>query len=137
MDEAAAVLVANTAFYRAFAAPDLVAMDALWSAASPVTCVHPGWDALAGRDQVMESWRGILLGSMPPPIRCRNETAFVHGDVAYVLCHEMIERNRLVAINVFVREADQWKMIHHQASPLAPAAQQPEPPPVPGSRRLH
>ncbi|MSP89228.1 MAG: DUF4440 domain-containing protein [Alphaproteobacteria bacterium] len=137
MSESAAVLAANTTFYRAFAAPDMAAMDELWASSLPVTCVHPGWDTLAGRDQVMESWRGILLGAGPPPIRCCNETAYVHGDLAYVMCHEVIARNQLVAINVFAREDGAWKMIHHQASPMAPGVERQEPPAAPTSRRLH
>jgi ketosteroid isomerase-like protein len=134
MDDEAAVLAANRAFYRAFAAPDLAHMEAIWAMDVPVTCVHPGWDALAGRDQVMESWRGILHGPTPPPIRCDSETAFVHGDTAYVICHELIERSRLVAINLFTRQQGAWKMVHHQASPVAaPSA----PPPQSSRQRLH
>ncbi|MBM3599617.1 MAG: nuclear transport factor 2 family protein [Alphaproteobacteria bacterium] len=134
MDDQAAVLAANREFYRAFAAADLAGMDAVWANAASVTCVHPGWDALSGRGQVMESWRAILLGPAPPPIRCDGETAYVHGDTAYVICHEVIERNRLVAINLFARLGGAWKMVHHQASPMA-APQAPRGPAAP--QRLH
>ena len=48
MSDEEAVLAANEAFYRAFAARDFAAMDALWAAEAPVACIHPGWDALVG-----------------------------------------------------------------------------------------
>jgi ketosteroid isomerase-like protein len=113
------VLDANSAFYRAFAARDLEAMDGLWSHSTPVVCVHPGWDALRGRDDVMESWRAILTGAESPQIGCSHAFAQVHGSVALVVCREHIPGGQLVATNVFVREHGAWKLVHHQASPLA------------------
>ena len=49
-DEAdeAAVLASNAAFYEAFNAKDLAAMDRVWSSRDDVTCVHPGWNPLEG-----------------------------------------------------------------------------------------
>ena len=57
------VLRANESFYAAFASRDLGAMDSLWARESPVACLHPGWNLLSGRDEVMRSWRGILFVS--------------------------------------------------------------------------
>jgi ketosteroid isomerase-like protein len=113
------VLDANGAFYRAFAGRDLDAMDAVWASAAPVACVHPGWDALRGRDAVMQSWRAILSGPRSPEIGCSHAFAQVLGDTALVICREHVAGGQLVATNVFVREANGWKLVHHQASPLA------------------
>jgi hypothetical protein len=113
------VLDANAAFYRAFASRDLEAMDALWSRHAHVVCVHPGWDALRGRDEVMDSWRAILTGGESPEVGCSHAFAQVHGDVAIVICHEHLPGGHLVATNVFVRESQGWRLVHHQASPLA------------------
>jgi hypothetical protein len=49
-------------------------------------------------------------------------TAHVLGDSAFVVCHEVIEGTRLVATNTFVREDRAWKMVHHQAAPIASGA---------------
>jgi len=114
-----AVLEANAAFYDAFAKGDADAMDALWAARAPIACIHPGWDALRGRPKVMASWRAILSGEGGTPIRFSSPTAHVLGDTAFVVCHEMIEGARLVATNTFVREGDAWKMVLHQAAPIA------------------
>jgi ketosteroid isomerase-like protein len=115
-----AVLDANAAFYAAFAAGDAEAMDALWTRSTEPTCVHPGWDALRGRERVMASWRAIFRNG-GPPIACAGPTVHALGtDAALVLCSELIAGGTLVAVNVFVREQDRFRLVHHQASPAPP-----------------
>ncbi len=114
-----AVLFANDAFYSAFAERDMAAMEALWSTEAPVAVIHPGWQALTGRDEVMESWQAILEGPNPPEITCHGASAHVCGDLAYVLCYEQVGGGFLVATNLFVREGGAWRMIHHQAGPTS------------------
>lgn len=111
------VLLANDAFYRAFAARDVKAMDAVWARHAPVACIHPGWGALVGRQAVMESWSRILGGPGAPKIACRDARSFVAGDLAWVICFEVIDDGYLIATNLFVREGDAWRMVHHQAGP--------------------
>jgi ketosteroid isomerase-like protein len=113
-----AVLAANEAFYRAFTARDVAAMDALWARDVPVACVHPGWQVLSGREAVMASWRAILNG-VPPVIRCSAAIACMTGSSAFVVCTESIDEAELVATNVFVREEGGWKLAHHHAGPVA------------------
>lgn len=112
-----AILFANEAFYRAFADRDIAAMDGLWAETLPVVCIHPGWSPLAGREDVMESWRAILGSAHAPAIACRNATAYQYGDAAAVVCYEAIGDNFLVATNIFIRQAGRWRMVHHQAGP--------------------
>lgn len=133
MSERDAVLFANEAFYRAFADRDVAAMEALWSREAPIACIHPGWSALVTRQDVMESWRRILSNENSPKVACREPTAFVHGDFAFVICYEDIDGNYLVATNVFRREGRQWKLVHHQAGPTsyAPAEEDEEQEPAP------
>ena len=113
-----AVLQANLDFYRAFNKRDGKAMEALWSNVAPVLCIHPGWNALAGRDAVIQSWHAILSNPDAPGIMVHDDRAFLYGDLAIVQCEEELESGHLVATNMFVRESGAWKMIHHQASPL-------------------
>lgn len=115
----AEVLAANEAFYRAFAARDLDAMDALWARRDAVACVHPGWEALRGRGEVMASWRAILGGNSAAKISCSSATASVMGDTALVLCTEGLDGDELIATNVFAREDNAWKLMHHHAGPVA------------------
>lgn len=125
--EEIAVLDANSAFYRAFARRDLPAMEALWATGAPVACVHPGWDALRGREAVMASWRTLLEGDAPA-IGCSAASAHVAGDVAWVLCRERIPgAPPVAATNVFVREGGAWRICHHHAGLVAQASEEPPP----------
>jgi hypothetical protein len=112
-----AVLFANEAFYRAFTARDVKAMDTIWARAAPVACIHPGWGVLVGREAVMESWVRILSSPGAPQIVCRDASAFVLGSVAWVICFEAIGDNFLIATNLFVWEDGAWHLAHHQAGP--------------------
>jgi ketosteroid isomerase-like protein len=116
-DAAAPVLAANREFYRAFRTRDVGAMERLWAESSALVCVHPGWEALTLRSEILESWRGILESRDAPPIRCRDESVRFAGDAAIVLCTELIGESALVATNVFVREAGAWRIVLHQATP--------------------
>ena len=118
MTDSDAVLAANLEFYRAFAARDLAAMDGLWAKAAPVACIHPGWPALADREAVIESWRGILSNPEAPRIVCYDERVFLYGDTALVVCEEELDGGTLIASNWFVREDGAWRMAHHQAGQL-------------------
>ncbi len=121
------ILDANSAFYAAFTARDLPALEALWARHAPVACVHPGWNALRGRKEVMASWRAILSGDAPA-VRCTAATAHVAGDAGFVVCQERIPGGpTLVATNVFVREGGAWRICHHHAGPLYQTVEEPPP----------
>jgi ketosteroid isomerase-like protein len=113
-----AVLNANLDFYRAFNERSIKAMEALWATTAPILCVHPGWTAIAGRDPVLQSWRAILANPDAPRVMVHDDRAFLYGDVAIVQCEEELDTGHLVATNMFICEKGDWKMIHHQASPL-------------------
>jgi ketosteroid isomerase-like protein len=116
------VLAANLDFYRAFEQRDLAAMESLWAAVAPVACIHPGWNALRGRDLVLASWRSILGNRDVPLVVCENASVHVFGETAFVICEEHVGHSMLIATNVFVHEHTRWKMVHHQSSPVSPDA---------------
>ena len=118
MSDREAVLAANSAFYRAFAARDIAAMDALWARRAPTACIHPGWPALDGRDAVLESWRGILSNPASPNISCHDEQVLLYADTAIVVCREELGGGTLIASNFFVREDREWRIAHHQAGQI-------------------
>jgi ketosteroid isomerase-like protein len=103
-------------------------MEELWAVRLPVACIHPGWDVLDGREEVLASWRGILESREGPQVSCASAEARVLGDVAFVTCHEVLPGARLAATNVFAREAGAWRLVHHQATPMAPGQARPPPP---------
>ena len=113
----AEILAANDAFYAAFAAGDMAAMDRVWAADSPVSCLHPGWPIVLGRQQVMASWQ-MILGN-PPAIRHQDAQVLTYDRLALVVCREVIGSGALSASNLFVPEGTAWRMVHHQACPMS------------------
>lgn len=114
----AALLAANTEFYRAFRDRDYERMDALWARESIVACIHPGAPALYGRGPVLASWRAILGSPDSPRIVCSGEQATLLGEAGMVTCVERVGRTRVACTNLFVLERGSWRMLHHHASPI-------------------
>ncbi len=118
MDEDA-LLAANAAYYRAFAARDLAAMEGIW-AEDAVTCVHPGWPALIGRAPVLASYRDIFRNTSQEAVTAREERLLLDGSDGRVFCVEEVGGGLLLATNWFKLVDGRWRLTHHQASPLAP-----------------
>ena len=76
--------------------------------------------ALPGRFRELPSVTSILESPDAPSISCSLAEAHVLGDAAFVTCHEIVSGGRLAATNVFVRESGAWRLVHHQATPIAP-----------------
>ena len=115
-----AVLEANQAFYRAFNAKDIDAMDAVWAQSAEIGCIHPGWNVLVGRDLGMESWEGILQNPNQPKIMTGGATvSLLNDDVAIVACRELVAGSALAATNIFIQEGGAWKLVHHHSGPVS------------------
>lgn len=115
----AAVVAANEAFYRAFAARDLAAMDALWARATAVATVHPLGELVLGREWVMETWQLIFEDPNQPRVVMGDARAALMGsDAAYVTCREYAGGGAMVSTNMYVREDGAWRIAHHHSSPV-------------------
>ena len=131
---AESLIEANAAFYRAFEALDMAAMEAVWEASDRLFCVHPGWQALHGREAVLGSWRTILTHTAQIGFDLTAVRAEVWGGLGVVTLYENLqstvgeEQHAATAIstNLFAFHGDQggWKLFHHHAS-LAQAAEPP------------
>lgn len=135
MDEDA-LLAANAAYYRAFAKRDLAAMESIW-AEDGVTCVHPGWPALVGRAPTLASYRDIFRNPSQEEVRASEERVLIDGDDGRVFCVERVGSGLLLATNWFRRIEGRWRLLHHQASPLATSAPAPTPAQKEPKRSLH
>ena len=120
MSDQATVLFANDAFYVAFMNRDIEAMDDLWAQIPTISCIHPGWNHLLGRDLVIESWDSILANHDGPSFTIEGAMASIYNDMAVVICYEEFKMATLVATNIFVREEGFWRIMHHQASASPP-----------------
>jgi ketosteroid isomerase-like protein len=126
------VIAANLAFYGALERREISEMDRVWSHGEDVSCVHPGWHRLDGWDEVRRSWQNIFANARSWSVTCEGVRVSIEGALAWVVCLEVIrpaaasqgEAARMQAMNVFRREEEGWRMVHHHASPSAeePAA---------------
>jgi ketosteroid isomerase-like protein len=124
-DRAGAQL-ANEGFYRALEGLDLGAMDALWLHGPWVRCVHPGWEAITGWDNVRRSWEQIFRNTPWIRVTPSGVEVVAFEDVAIVSCSEDITTTQggdvglgvTQATNVFVRTPEGWRMAVHHASPV-------------------
>ncbi len=126
MSDEITVLFVTEAFYAAFAGRSMEAMADMWAEDAPVTCVHPGWKALFGRAEVLESWAAILANPDSPSVEFHAARATLHGAIGIVICIEQVEDTFLAATNIFIREKGDWKMIHHQSGPGQPPDEEEE-----------
>lgn len=119
-----AVLAANDAFYAAFEARDIDAMDAVWEHTERVVCTHPGWPRLRGWGDVRRSWARLFSGPQHLQFVLTTVDVEVVGDAAWVhLDENLLERGAagtVAALNVFRRGDDgRWRMIVHHGSSVA------------------
>ena len=112
------VLAANERFYQAFNLKDPALMDAAWAAEHAVSCVHPGWNVLEGLQDVLDSWHSILGNPNQPRIVMGGATVTGFGELALVVCRELVAASPLVATNLFILEDGAWRLVHHQSSPV-------------------
>ncbi|MEE4282380.1 MAG: nuclear transport factor 2 family protein, partial [Pseudomonadales bacterium] len=83
------VTFANEAFYLAFESKDFAAMSHIWSSEREVICLHPGWSALVGRRDVLDSWNDILSNPQQGPVSFYGaRTIKMSDDTAAVICYE-------------------------------------------------
>jgi len=115
---------ANAAFYRAFEALDLRAMDEVWSHGGHVACVHPGWPMLTGWQEVRASWEAIFANTQEMRFTLTDVRVAATADFGWVTCTENILSDTdgrvgvtsILATNLFERDGDAWRMVHHHAS---------------------
>jgi hypothetical protein len=127
MSDDAALRAANAAYYRAFASDDFTEMSRLW-ADDEISCIHPGWPPLLGREAVMRSYREIMRNPDGNRVEHRDDQAIVTSGEGRVLCIEFVDGIALAATNWFRRIGGAWRMIHHQASPIAGIVEAANPP---------
>ena len=124
MSAAPLLEAANAAFYQAFEALDLAAMDRVWVHDEDVQCVHPGWPLLTGWPAVRESWQAIFANTEEMRFTISDVRSAIHGEVGWVTCTENILSDvqgrvgvtKILATNLYTRGGDAWRMIHHHAS---------------------
>ncbi len=135
LDDCAAVLQVNSAFYRAFSEKNLEKMKQVWTKADgSAICIHPSHKPMVGKKAIFHGWKRMFdatEGSFqrnwmePNAIRIS-----VRGGTAIVTCDEHVYArrfirgrkrqteliNQLTATNIFRKVAGNWTMVYHHAS---------------------
>ncbi|MDY6783102.1 MAG: nuclear transport factor 2 family protein [Cyanobacteriota bacterium] len=119
------VLAANEAFYRAFKQRDIQAMSWVWFQGEGSICVHPGGKAIAGWENIRNSWERIFGNTNDLEIEVEVVAVEVTEAVAYVVVVENIMQivggrrfyAQSVATNIFRNMAQKWVLVHHHGSP--------------------
>jgi ketosteroid isomerase-like protein len=121
----AAVKRANERFYRAFESLDIDRMAALWVQAERAKCVHPGWDLLEGWEAVGRSWEAIFANTDYMRFVITDVSVHMYGRVAWVTCVENLsdapdapQLSRILATNIYENINNDWRIVHHHASPI-------------------
>ncbi len=112
-------LFANTAFYQAFSDRDAAAMRAVWSSQQQIACLHPGWPALIGHEEVLGSWDRILSNPDSPTASCYGARALRYDTCVLVVCYERVGGMVGIATNSFAMEGESMKLVHHQGAPCS------------------
>lgn len=130
--DTAAVEAVNAQFYSAFETGDLDLMHRVWADgdfAEGVTCVHPGWPMLRGREEVLRSWALIMANTPYIQFVLTEIHTEIRGDIAILTCEENIltadseseggfAGGSVVSTSVFVRDEGHWRMWTHHGSPV-------------------
>ena len=116
---------ASKQFYAALSAMlngDASLLADIWSHSATVTTMHPIGGRQVGWDEVRQSWEQVARLASAGQVTLDEQIIRVAGDVAYELGvergHLKIAGQEIRAIddrvtNVYLREAGQWKMVHH------------------------
>jgi ketosteroid isomerase-like protein len=131
----AGVEAVNAAYYAAFEARDLDAMAEVWEHSDDVSVTHPGWPTLHGWARVAGSWDAIFANTAFIQFVLTDETVRIDGTTAWVTCHENIlqaggsreggedlaelQGARVAAVNVYVFDDGEWRMVLHHGSAVA------------------
>ncbi len=128
MEDRATIAATNRNFYRALAARDMRVMDQVWLHAEWIGCVHPGQPLISGWKNIRHSWVQIFSSDQHLQIMPSQVVIRVEDQLAWVTCIENItthhegswQHSLAQATNLFQHVNDEWKLIHHHASPMPP-----------------
>jgi len=129
-DDRQEVAEANEAFYRAFEALKIEAMEKVWAKNADIQCGHPGWRVLRGWGPVMESWKRIFENTPSMQFTLTDVKVEVRGEIAWVTLYENLNSSiqgqdfsaTILTTNIFQKTPEGWRMIlHHGSSVSQPA----------------
>lgn len=124
---------AHESFYKALNKADIELMGKVWIAGRRAKCIHPGWPAINGWEEIKASWMSIFESGELASIETSDFTIDIGEKAAWVNCIEKLSHfvdGRIIvtlaqATNIFENTENGWKMALHHASPV-PVSSLPE-----------
>jgi ketosteroid isomerase-like protein len=114
----------EAAFYEALQRGDIDALMACWADEEEVFCVHPGGPRLVGAEAIRAAFEHMFgngaIQATPARVRkVESLASAVHNvlERIEVLTAEGPRHAFVLAINVYHRTAQGWRMVAHHASP--------------------
>ncbi|MFJ2991642.1 YybH family protein [Pandoraea sp. NPDC087047] len=115
---------AEHAFYEALRAGDPDTLMDVWSEDEEVVCIHPSGPRHVGPAAIRASWRQILAkGGLHVTVShlqvARNPLCAVHNvlEQVQVETHPEARYAFVLATNIYLKQADGWRLVLHHASP--------------------
>eukprot|EP00931_Biecheleriopsis_adriatica_P079079 TRINITY_DN52497_c0_g1_i1.p1 TRINITY_DN52497_c0_g1~~TRINITY_DN52497_c0_g1_i1.p1 ORF type:complete len:318 (-),score=59.68 TRINITY_DN52497_c0_g1_i1:18-971(-) len=121
LEEEAAVISANRAFFKAYRSRDLTGMRELWQAGEHACCMHAKERPVHGHKAVMASWARVFR-QRTKSVNCSKQTVALRNGTGRVVTID--DDANTVITNLFEHTANGWKLWSHQAGPLNPAEEQ-------------
>src|SRR2546423_6980341 len=78
------VVEANLKFYFALESLDVNLMEEIWATDGSALCVHPGWNRLAGWENIRASWEQIFRNTTFMRVDVSEVSVEVQNNVAWV-----------------------------------------------------
>ncbi len=128
-EDQAALIEANEELYSAVETGDLDRLRRLCATDRELVCVHPGAAPIHGTAAVLRSWVLIMASTDYVQFFLTDVQVTGVGDAAAVTCTENMltagadqtrsfDGGRAMALNVFTRADDGWRLWIHQAAPV-------------------
>lgn len=81
----------------------------------------PHHNDASSHHQVLESWALVFRAGGRLRITCEDVHAYATDSMGFLTCTEVVDSGtatgRLACTNIFEKQGDQWRMVHHCASP--------------------
>ena len=100
-------------------------MADVWSHGPNVTTMHPIGGRQVGWDEVKASWENVAEISSEGDVHLEAQNIQVVGDIAFEVGVEHVSmmlaekpiRSEIRVTNIYRREDETWKIIHHHSDP--------------------
>jgi ketosteroid isomerase-like protein len=125
MEDFEPVIEADVNFLRALETLDLKTIMSCWSEFDRITMLFPGVELARGREEVEDAWATVAKNTSRLNIVLHPLSVMRLGDLGWTfLSGSMVSTHgdetltvEVFVTNIYRREEDGWKLMHHHAAP--------------------